>query len=570
MVQYFSLFVISLFLLLPPIVLSVSEMHGTDPQAEKVIKRVSEFYKDLEAFSVEITSVMHMKRHNMDSQMQTVRTLKVNRPEMASLEIVEGLGGSELYYDGKTLTRYYPFINMYTIDTAAKSLEMLKSLDEKVGVTSTFSSPISLFIDFLFRNDPLANFLIYSEQVEYVEKDQIADHFCHHLHFAYPQFDFDMWIETGEKPFIRKVQPDLAKVILANQISQSKAAEFELDIEIVYDNWEIEPAFSVEEFQFKPTKGSQQVDNIMQAIEESMQPQVHSSLSSPLDWLAKPLPPIELLTWDGDTISIPDKEVERIILVVFLRSDDPTADDLINGVELLIDQYKENLEVLFVISEDEKSDFESKYLQLKQNDITHICWCIDSEGQVMSRLNIQAKNQMMIVDKKGIVQSVHVAWHERSANRLRKEIQALFEGRALIEERFATNYNLKLNSNLQTMKRVQSALEAFFIDHNSYPIPKSGRRLNHASIVSKRNDKQYTLTEPLEYLKAYPTDPYDVKERPFRYASNGKTWYMFVSNGPDGIADFDERQFDGTGDIDLGKYQYNPNTNMGDIIIAGP
>ena len=163
------------------------------------------------------------------------------------------------------------------------------------------------------------------------------------------------------------------------------------------------------------------------------------------------------------------------------------------------------------------------------------------------------------------------------------------------------------------MRGLKTALESFFIDNNSYPpmdtdrirsrrqypnldSSRCGAVIDVAHIaIGARGDRRIYLTTPVAYMSSLPFDPFrgDGKECGYGYGSNGQSYYILTSYGPDqadglgGISggEFDERDYTGAvfndsrrhglrgSEFFLSELVYDPSngtSSSGDVFITGP
>lgn len=128
----------------------------------------------------------------------------------------------------------------------------------------------------------------------------------------------------------------------------------------------------------------------------------------------------------------------------------------------------------------------------------------------------------------------------------------------------------------QQMQRLARALRAFKHDAGYYPEPQGGRTLDTATAnLSKLpgfEETEATLDAPVNYVDAFPDDPFAEPGMTFRYFSTGDD-FVIVSDGPDGKPDYDERTYDGDTLEDLQEFFHDPQKGPksgGDIIFVGP
>ncbi len=125
------------------------------------------------------------------------------------------------------------------------------------------------------------------------------------------------------------------------------------------------------------------------------------------------------------------------------------------------------------------------------------------------------------------------------------------------------------------LQTLSNALEAFFIDNDCYPVLlEDAITIDGAGFL--KDSKIFKLDEPVSYIGRFPGDPFDSEDDGYRYNSDGKTWWILASNGPDGEATLDlslynpEKEF---GKDELQPYTYDSNKGIkskGDIFKTGP
>ncbi len=101
-------------------------------------------------------------------------------------------------------------------------------------------------------------------------------------------------------------------------------------------------------------------------------------------------------------------------------------------------------------------------------------------------------------------------------------------------------------------REVATALEEFFVDNSSYPpltnLDREISRLyrdNPGNLDSARIEigrgsraRRFYLTTPIAYISSIPLDPFRGKgnEWSYLYGSNGTSYYIIASYGPDGVS----------------------------------
>lgn len=95
------------------------------------------------------------------------------------------------------------------------------------------------------------------------------------------------------------------------------------------------------------------------------------------------------------------------------------------------------------------------------------------------------------------------------------------------------------------IRSLSHGLDMFQLDNNKYPNPTESRLFGDAGTMIEGYPNQANLTTPVSYLSSYPNDPHNTNKNGYRYFSDGDSFYIILSNGPDMDIDIDERLFDG-------------------------
>lgn len=195
----------SALLLLPfavglPLVLGdkAADKPRIEPKADDILKKACACLADLKQFGVKVEETFdEMSASGQKIQLSNRREVLVRRPN-GLFARSEGDTTSRLFYfDGKAITLFDPTAKVYAKHEAPATLDaMFDFLHEKLG----FSIPTA---ELLF-SDP---YKVLTEQVEegvYVGVHHVGDRKCHHLAFEQRRIDWQLWVDTGDKPLPRK------------------------------------------------------------------------------------------------------------------------------------------------------------------------------------------------------------------------------------------------------------------------------------------------------------------------------------------------------------------------------
>lgn len=205
-----------------------------EPQADAVLRQMSEFLGGLGQFSFEVNDTIdELTEGGQKLQFASTRRISVRRPNKISAEIVGDLIDERVRYDGSTLTVLDIRQNVYGAIKVPDNIdEMLDFVAERFGLTMPLA-------DLLF-SDPFEAVIGGVRLGQYVGLHGVFGVKCHHLAFRQDGLDWQIWIEDGEKPFPRKLvityksmpgQPQYAATLGAWNVSpQLPESAFTLEI----------------------------------------------------------------------------------------------------------------------------------------------------------------------------------------------------------------------------------------------------------------------------------------------------------------------------------------------------
>src|SRR6266550_1652545 len=215
---------------------------GIEPQAEKLLRRMSDYLAGRQQFTLKAESSLEVvlpSAHKL--QYDSPATLSVSRPNKFHAHRKGDLANQEFFYDGKTLTLFTPRENLYATTAAPATLdETLDFAREKLDV-------IAPAAELLYKN-AAEKMLKESSSGFVVGPSVVGGVKTTHLAFRAGEIDWQIWIEDGDKPLPRKF------------ILGSKKVSGEPEFTVLIRNWDVAPKFTDQEFNFKAPKGAKKIE----------------------------------------------------------------------------------------------------------------------------------------------------------------------------------------------------------------------------------------------------------------------------------------------------------------------
>ena len=215
---------------------------GVEPQAEKLLRRMSDYLAGRQQFTLRAESMLEaVLTSGQKLQYDSPATLMVSRPNKLRAHRKGDLANQEFFYDGKSLTLYNPGENLYATTAAPPTLEeMLDFAREKLDV-------IAPAAELLYKN--AAEKMLKEASSGFVVGQSIVGSVkCTHLAFRGAEVDWQIWIEDGSRPLPRKF------MLTSKQISG--APQFT----VLIRNWDVAPKLTDQEFIFTAPKGAKKIE----------------------------------------------------------------------------------------------------------------------------------------------------------------------------------------------------------------------------------------------------------------------------------------------------------------------
>jgi len=221
---------------------AAAQAEGVDPDAARLLKRMTDFVGGEERFNLETVNTVEVVLENGQKvQFTGGASTTVQRPDKLYSERTSDVMRQVLYYDGKYVTLVNPDDGIYATVPAPAALDgMLDFAREVLDIVAPAGDLITLDAYGRLMSDTRSGFV--------VGKSYVAGVRCDHLAFRGYGVDWQVWIEDGDRPVPRKF------VITTLDIDQAPQAE------VLVTRWTSSPAIKAGQFEFTPTAGMLQVD----------------------------------------------------------------------------------------------------------------------------------------------------------------------------------------------------------------------------------------------------------------------------------------------------------------------
>jgi len=217
---------------------------GIDPEAGEVLMAMSTYLGGLGAFSfsAEIDNEL-INLEGQKLQLSSSSRLLFDRPSRFHISRQGMFADAEMIYDGKTVTLHGNRHNAYmqvavagTTDDAIRALEWETGLDFP-GADLLFADPYPILSSGV-------------ESSHYIGVVNVGGVECHHLAFREDKVDWQLWVQTGDKPLP-------VKYVITSKW-QTGAPQYSLRL----SDWNVDPATPANRFEYSAPAGARRLDTL--------------------------------------------------------------------------------------------------------------------------------------------------------------------------------------------------------------------------------------------------------------------------------------------------------------------
>jgi thiol-disulfide isomerase/thioredoxin len=384
-----------------------------EDKPDDVIQKMCDFYKGQQSFSV--TSDMDVAIHGqgMNNKSHSTVSFLFDRPNRVALK-GKTSPGLTIICDGKNIYELVTALKKYTKKEAPKTLTAL-SQDRllSVGAPGTTNFAVNLMGD-----EPQKLMLKGVTAAKDLGTSKVDGQSARHLKFSRDDMDLEVWIADGKEPLLLRVDFDLSKMLKKSGAFKDK------DVKITaiqrFKDWKFDVKPTPKDFSFTAPKNCKEVPSLFGRggdEEEEL---------SPL--LGKAAPPVDLERFGGKRVRLADHVGKEVVMLdMWATWCGPCRAELPHLIAVA-KEFESKGVVLYAINLREPKKKIEEFLKKEKLDMTI---GLDTKGKVGDAYGAHAIPLLVLVDKKGIVQSVHVGYSPTIEATLRTELNGILGGKDL-------------------------------------------------------------------------------------------------------------------------------------------
>ncbi|HML93997.1 MAG TPA: DUF2092 domain-containing protein [Thermodesulfobacteriota bacterium] len=216
-----------------------------DPKVRELLQKMGDVIKNSKQFSFHAEILYDdILPSGQKIQFAAAQDMDVKRPDKVFTKYQSDVESREFWYDGKSFTLLDLTKNLYSTVKAEPTIDgTLQEIINKYGYTPALS-------DFLY-SDPYKTLMENVLSGFYVGPGDVNGTECYHLAFVEKYIDWQIWIEAGDKPLVRKV------VITYKTVPESP------QYTAVFSDWKFNKSLADSFFEPKIPEGAKEIDMVI-------------------------------------------------------------------------------------------------------------------------------------------------------------------------------------------------------------------------------------------------------------------------------------------------------------------
>ena len=380
-----------------------------DVSPEDILRSTVEFYRSAQVLQVREKQSLHVQMTGENATVRVDRTIIVEKPNRIVVRSDRDKTEFDIVSDGEKLITCIVSKNEYSEEDAPESIDdfMTNPTHRAIGI-----GPIGGFAFLLLSDEPFKHLMDGVTEVKYMGRTTADGVDAHRLRLRRQYFDLEIWINTQGDPLVSKMKADLSRMMVATgQLPAGTPVRSIFATQFM--DWKFDEPAEAGAFNFKSPEGATKVDSFFR-----------KSL------LGKAAPPLELDLLDGGRMNLQDHLDNQIVILDFWATwCGPCVEEMPLLVELF-SEYQDSDVVFYAVNMQEEPDIISQFLENKEWDVTV---ALDSGRTAADDYGITGLPTLVLIDKSGTVQALHVGYNPQIQSVLRQELDDLLAGKNLVK-----------------------------------------------------------------------------------------------------------------------------------------
>lgn len=379
---------------------------------EQLVRKFGSLIRDSKSFQVSVSSVTRIEAEGMKQEYSTRSLLSVARPNKMASVLQYGIMGATVVTDGRKLYRYMPMMGRYTEEDAPA--ELADAGAESAGMMMGGAFPL---MSAMLDADPAGVMLDGVSGGQMLGRQKVDGVECEGVRFKQEGFTWDAWFEVGPKPLLRKVVPDISRMMESQGMSAAMpgmAKSFKYEMVFELKEWKIGADLPADTFVFKPPEGVQKADDMFG----------QAGAGSGRGMVGKPAPAFTVKTLGGGSFDIEAQKGKVVVLDFWATWCGPCRDSLPKAARVAAELAEKGVVFCAVNQEEDEETVREFVEEFKLSCMVGL----DPAGEAGGRYDVTGYPYTLVIDREGVVRAEHRGAGSRFDEELRRDIERVLGG----------------------------------------------------------------------------------------------------------------------------------------------
>ena len=392
------------------------------PEAREVIDRMATFLGATKSFSlrqVSTTTVSDEVAQKFAGEMEHV--LRVERPNRLAVVLSGDQPGSgTVISDGQSLVIHQKHNDGDRYESSPGPATLPEVVDNPHLRTMLGVGGGDVVTKALLAEDPAAALLEGVQELSVAGAEEIDGSACTHLVARSESGNWDLWVATGDEPVPVKFVPTIGQLFFGGR-------NVDLSSTVIFDQWRLDPDFEPADFAFVPGEGCEKVESLSDFANQAQRERL-TARPVPHSTVGFPIKPLSLVGVDGSRFDA-SMQKDKIVVLDFWASWCGPCRVSLPVVAQVCNEYADKGVVFRAVNLKEDAETIRAFLQEEPIDASVV---MDTDGAAAVAYRVEAIPHTVIIGRDGSVEAVHVGASEGMEAKLRKQLDALLEGKSLV------------------------------------------------------------------------------------------------------------------------------------------
>lgn len=362
---------------------------ASDTPGTELLRKAAVFIGSQKSFNVVIEVERRTESLAFDRRSNSTILLSVARPNRVAMREQGGPNGMTVVADGKQFSRGIAAqIKKYQVGDALPSLDEVFHDPVANMMCTAIGTP---FFRTFFSGDWYEELMYDVTASREMGLEEIDGHACGHLQLEQSETIWDLWIDTGDTPFVRKVSVQPKELLTDSELDKTR---LRVSVAYRFHDWNVAPKFAADEFEFRPEADWEKVDSLIGQGPSRDWENRPGSLTS----LGDPAPDVTITPFKGSPVQLADLRGRVVLLNFFATWCGPCKMEL-PDLQKIWNEFHDNDDFqLFVIDCEESAEIVEAF---KDKGGFTFPVALDLDGSVFDRFATMSVPRTYLIDRDG-------------------------------------------------------------------------------------------------------------------------------------------------------------------------